>query len=230
MGIFTAPNNKTARDQWVKEKLEELPSGIKFLDAGCGPQPYKKHCSHVNYYAQDFAEYDGKGDQKGSQNKDWVYGSLNFECDITNIPVENNYFDAVLCTEVLEHVKDPLLAIKELSRITKPGGRIFLTAPVCSIPHQTPYYFYNGFSEYWYRELAKDNNLEMLSIDKNGNPFLYLQQEICRLDKKISSRALATITKIVSHGIVSPLLFCLSKMFNDLDYLHFGYHVVFSKK
>lgn len=230
MGIFSATNNKVARDQWVKSKLEQLPAGINFLDAGCGPQPYRKHCSHMSYFSQDFAGYDGKGDQKGSQNKEWAYGELDFECDITNIPAENEFFGAVLCTEVLEHVPNPVLAVKELSRITKPGGKIIITAPVCSIPHQTPYYFYNGFSEYWYKECAKVNNLEIVSIEKNGNPFSYIQQEICRLDKSISNTSLSIMVKLLAHGIISPFLHLLSKNFNELDYLHFGYHVIFYKK
>ena len=35
------------------------------------------------------------------------------------MPVEDEYFDSVLCVEVLEHVPDPIKAIKEINRVTK---------------------------------------------------------------------------------------------------------------
>lgn len=52
--------------------------------------------------------------------------------DITNynphIPDES--FDALMCTEVLEHVVDPFAAIRELRRIVKTGGHILFTTPL----------------------------------------------------------------------------------------------------
>lgn len=42
--------------------------------------------------------------------------------DITNIDVQDETFDAVMCIEVLEHVPDPISAMKELTRVLKKEG------------------------------------------------------------------------------------------------------------
>jgi SAM-dependent methyltransferase len=48
----------------------------------------------------------------------------------TNIHIPPNSFDAILCTEVLEHVVDPFAAVRELRRITKKGGYLLVTTPL----------------------------------------------------------------------------------------------------
>ena len=50
--------------------------------------------------------------------------------DITSIPFEDNYFDAVLCVHVLEHILDDKKAMLELFRVLKPGGWAVLQSPV----------------------------------------------------------------------------------------------------
>ncbi len=43
-------------------------------------------------------------------------------CDIIDMPLEDGSVDAILCSEVLEHLKNPILAIKEFGRILKRRG------------------------------------------------------------------------------------------------------------
>lgn len=45
------------------------------------------------------------------------------------LPFKNNIFDGVVTSEVFEHVDDPKLFIKEISRVTKPGGKLIISAP-----------------------------------------------------------------------------------------------------
>lgn len=46
-----------------------------------------------------------------------------------NANVPGDRFDVVVCTEVLEHTLNPFFAVKELRRILKPGGWIFVSTP-----------------------------------------------------------------------------------------------------
>ena len=57
-----------------------------------------------------------------------IYGIKN-SIDIQKIDRRNNSYDVVLCNHVLEHVKDDVSAIKELFRILKSNGMIFITVP-----------------------------------------------------------------------------------------------------
>lgn len=50
-------------------------------------------------------------------------------CQNNNTVINNNYFDFVVCTEVLEHTLNPFAAIKEIHRILKLGGLLFMTTP-----------------------------------------------------------------------------------------------------
>jgi ubiquinone/menaquinone biosynthesis C-methylase UbiE len=49
--------------------------------------------------------------------------------DIMNIGFESNSIDTAISCETIEHVPDPALALKELYRVLKPGGRLLLTCP-----------------------------------------------------------------------------------------------------
>ena len=50
--------------------------------------------------------------------------------DITSLPFEDGSFDLLLCNHVLEHVPDDRLAMSELFRVLRPGGRAILQVPL----------------------------------------------------------------------------------------------------
>ncbi|MCP4351361.1 MAG: methyltransferase domain-containing protein [Desulfobacterales bacterium] len=56
--------------------------------------------------------------------------SSNVNTDITKISFQNNVFDVIYCSHVLEHVRDDHSAIQELFRILKPGGWAILQVPI----------------------------------------------------------------------------------------------------
>jgi 2-polyprenyl-3-methyl-5-hydroxy-6-metoxy-1,4-benzoquinol methylase len=109
------------REEFVVNELKKIQKGSKILDAGCGSQPFRKHCDHMEYFSQDFAMYES--DQKGaigaSRDEKYNYGKIDYIGDIWNIDCESEIFDAVLCTEVFEHIPYPIEAINELSRVLK---------------------------------------------------------------------------------------------------------------
>lgn len=49
--------------------------------------------------------------------------------DIQSIAHPNDSFDFVISSETIEHVPDPAQAVRELARVLKPGGKLFLTTP-----------------------------------------------------------------------------------------------------
>jgi 2-polyprenyl-3-methyl-5-hydroxy-6-metoxy-1,4-benzoquinol methylase len=170
--------NKSNRDKWIKEKVSQIESNKKILDAGCGQQPYRKHCDKLKYYSQDFNQYTGEGD--GLQVKDWEYGKLDYIGNIWEIKEEDNFFDTILCTEVIEHIPYPNETIAEFSRLLKKNGTLILTAPYASLPHFEPYFYYSGFSKYWFTYTLVKFGFEVVEITPNGNFFKFLIQESLR--------------------------------------------------
>jgi 2-polyprenyl-3-methyl-5-hydroxy-6-metoxy-1,4-benzoquinol methylase len=183
MGIFAkwVPQSDAFRHAWVRAQLKAVPHGAKLLDAGCGYQPYRADCAHLKYQAQDFAAYDGKGDGQGLHNgQSWHYGKLDYIGDIWDIKAKSATFDAVLCTEVLEHIPYPVETLRELARLLKKGGVLLVTAPVDSIPHQTPYFFYHGLSRYLYQKIGAEVGLTLEHFQTYLTPAEYLLTESLR--------------------------------------------------
>lgn len=169
------------RHKWVAEKLAAIEAGKVLLDAGAGEQQYAPFCRHLKYIAQDFGKYDPTECRKGiSEELKWDTSKVNLICDIIDMPLEDNSVDAVLCTEVFEHLKNPVLAVQEIARILRPGGKLILTAPFCSLTHMAPYYFANGFSEFWYREHLEAHGFEIRELMPDGDYFKYMAQELFR--------------------------------------------------
>jgi len=225
--------NESTRVAWLQQTLAKIPAGLRILDAGAGQQQFRKHCGHLRYVSQDFAQYDGKGDGAGLQDGKWDTSKIDIVSDIAAIPEADGSFDAVLCTEVLEHVPDPVAALHELSRLVRPGGWIILTAPFCSLTHMAPYHFATGLSRYFYRHHLPRLGFEILDLRENGNFFEYLAQETRRL-RGISARYADSELNEKETAAIETVLAALSR-FSQTDrgsseLLCFGIHVLAQKK
>jgi len=90
--------------------------GEKVLDAGCG------YGEFLNYNPR-------KLDVHGVDVKKSKHKKIK-QCDLNKkIPFENNTFDTVTAFHVLEHLKEPEMAIKEFNRVLKKDGRLVLSVP-----------------------------------------------------------------------------------------------------
>ena len=175
------------RNEWIRKQLLSIPEGSSILDAGAGQLRWKDSCRHLRYTSQDFGKFKGNGDSKGCGLKtgSWDTDMIDIVSDITEIPVGNETFDCVLCSEVLEHVPHPESAIRELVRIIRPGGALIITAPFNSLTHFAPYHFCTGFNKWWYEMIMNENGMHIDEITANGNYFTYMRQEILRCDTLI---------------------------------------------
>jgi ubiquinone/menaquinone biosynthesis C-methylase UbiE len=226
-------HNESARIAWLEEVLKQIPAGARILDAGAGERRFETFCAHLNYVAQDFGEYDGAGNQIGLQMGSWDQTKLDIICDITDIPEPDSSFDAIMCVEVFEHLPNPILAIKEFSRLLRSGGHLIITAPFCSLTHFAPYHFYTGFSRYFYETHLPAYGFEIVELRENGNFFEYLAQEIRRIPSMAELYAKDRPDQLedAASKITLNMLERLSREGqSSAELLHFGYHVRARKK
>ncbi|MEK7530596.1 MAG: class I SAM-dependent methyltransferase [Patescibacteria group bacterium] len=84
--------------------------------------------------------------------------------DIHALPFGDNTFDRVLCVEVLEHVKDPRRAFKEMKRVLKPGGKIVLSTRFLFPIHDAPNDYWR-FTHFALQMLADETGLSVLRLE-----------------------------------------------------------------
>jgi len=221
--------NQFNREAWLEKTLKLIPAGSRILDVGAGELQYKRFCSHLKYVAQDFGQYDGRGNAEGLQTKKWDNSRIDIISDITNIPVSDKSFDAVMCVEVFEHLPEPIKAIQEFSRLLKPGGHLILTAPFCSLTHFAPYHYYTGYNRYFYEAHLPANGFKIIDLQENGNYFEYLAQEMRRIlwMAKHYTKGHPNLLEYLSIKICLNMLRRFSKKDKgSSEMLHFGCHVL----
>lgn len=228
--ISVGTQNQSNREIWLEDSLQKNPSGSRILDAGAGEQQYKKFCSHLNYISEDFAQYNGEGDGKALQTKKWNTSNLDIVSDVTSIPEPDASFDAIMCIQVFEHLPEPILAIKEFSRLLKHGGHLILTAPFCSLTHMAPYHFYSGYNRYFYEKHLAEYGFKIIELTENGNFFEYLAQELRRLpevEKDYTKGAVkfGLLDRIAQHWLLRTLDNASRNDHGSKAFLNFGFHV-----
>lgn len=99
-------------------------TGLRILDVGCGNKPYLPFfASHADsYWGVDAV--DGPRVDRVSVAEELPFGDAEF--------------DVVVCTQVLEHVDDPVRVLAEIYRVLVPGGVVFLSTHGVFIYHPDP--------------------------------------------------------------------------------------------
>jgi SAM-dependent methyltransferase len=232
--MLTNNINELGRQSWLKRTLAGIPAGIRILDAGAGELKNRQHCGHLDYVSQDFSQYKGSssGDvpEEGLQNSTWDISSIDLVSDIVQIPAPNSSFDAILCSEVLEHVPEPTHALTEFGRLLKPGGKLIITAPFASLVHMAPYHYCSGFSRYWYEHHLNLCGFEIVELTANGDWFEVVEQELRRLGSLERERGNWSWPIAYAYSLLGVLYFKLRGKRRAEDLACFGWHCVAVKR
>jgi SAM-dependent methyltransferase len=128
----------------------EVPPHGRILDYGCAELPYRSFFpADAGYVAADLP---------GNP-----HATLELNADGT-VPVASETFDAVLSTQVLEHVGDPGLYLQECCRVLRPGGRLLLSTHGTFVYHPDP-------DDYWrwtcagLRKVVEEAGLEVVRFE-----------------------------------------------------------------
>src|SRR5437588_3302337 len=99
----------------------------RVLDVGCGVKPYAPWFEFATSYVGVDVVENRFADLRGA---------------VEALPIEDGGFDVVVCTQVLEHCGDPAQAVRELRRVTAPGGRVLASTHGVQVYHPAP-------DDYW---------------------------------------------------------------------------------
>jgi SAM-dependent methyltransferase len=220
--------NELNRQAWLKRTLASIPAGSRILDAGAGELRNRQHCRHLDYVSQDFCQYEGLsgGISDGLHSDSWDTSRVDLVSDICAIPEPDGAFDAILCSEVLEHVPEPTEALEEFARLLKPNGKLILTAPFASLVHFAPYHYCSGFSRYWYEYHLPRRGFRVDQLVPNGDWFALCEQELRRLGAMARQRNDWSWPFAYVLGALGFLYFKMRKGKRADDLACFGWHCV----
>jgi SAM-dependent methyltransferase len=95
--------------------------------------------------------------------------------DLHNLELPQWGFDFVMANQTIEHLYDPILAIKNIYKHMKVGGVFYANVPVNSIPHDTPFHYYTGVTPVGLGAVVKLAGFDILKIGQWGNASYYAQ-------------------------------------------------------
>ena len=155
MAVYAATGNSSRvyLHRFLTRAGEAVEPGQFVLDAGAGRAPYRDLFGHARYETADFLAVKGKR-----------YVAPDYVCDLAQIPVSDARFDHVLLTQVLEHIPEPAQVLAELHRVLKPGGRLWLTAPLFYAEHEKPYDFFR-YTRFGLRHLLEGAGFTVSEIE-----------------------------------------------------------------
>lgn len=227
--MLVRADNELSRQAWLQQTLAVLPKRLRLLDAGAGELKNRRYCGHLDYVSQDFCQYKGAKagvPDEGLHDDGWDTTRIDLVSDITEIPAPDASFDAILCSEVLEHVPEPTHALDEFARLLKPGGMLILTAPFGSNVHMAPYHYCSGFSKYWYEHHLKLRGFEIRELNPNGDWYALLRQEITRLGGLERSRGNWAWPLAYAFSLLGLLYFRIRASKKAEDLACFGWQCV----
>lgn len=162
------------------------------LDVGCGHMPYKKLILSTPSRATRYIGLDLSGN--GFQP--------DLEWDGRTIPLADASVDTALLTEVLEHCPDAGAVLREVHRVLRPGGFLFLTVPFIWPIHDVPHdeFRYTPFS---LRRILEGAGFPHPSIEATGGRHAMLAAV---LGLWVRRRALTSRVHVVTRTILSALL------------------------
>jgi len=157
-GIVLLSNLKIIINKYVHGKV---------LDAGAGKLIYK---NLIKKNSRDYESLDFKK----------THSQLDHIENVEDLSFNNNTYDVIFCSQVLEHIPNPEKALKEFYRILKNGGILIVSVPHLAYLHNEPYDFYR-YTKYGIEHLSKKSGFKTIEIISCGGIFSFNGYIISRL-------------------------------------------------
>lgn len=168
----------------------------RLLDFGCGSQPYRNLFAHVDdYIGVDIAE---SGHPHHNESIDVYY-------DGKTLPFPDNSFDALLCSETLEHVFNLDEIFTELRRVLKNGAYVLITVPFSWEEHEIPYDF-GRYTSFGIRHLLEKNGFTIIEHKKTNHYVAVLCQYAILYIYHLIETPYKYLNVLLNILLISPLM------------------------
>lgn len=177
MGLLTNPFY-IARKGLFKN-IQSLAHHIqgRVLDVGCGQKPYRALFNCSEYVGLEVDTPSNRLNKKADQ----FYDGLTF-------PFEDEAFDTVIVSQVLEHVFNPDFFLRELNRILRPSGGMLLTVPFVWDEHEQPV-DYARYASFGLKHLLQKHGFDVIEFRKSVTDIRVIFQLLnCYLHKQVAHR------------------------------------------
>lgn len=199
-------------DELIERARQSLPPGARVLDAGSGEGQYRPYFEHTRYVGVDLAVGDPR----------WNYGGLDAQADLQRLPLPDNTFDAVICFQVLEHVNEPMNVMNEIGRVLRPGGRLYLSAPMAWHEHQKPHDFFR-YTSFGFTHLIERSGMRVVDMQPWGGYFWFLSYNLQMMHDRLFPRGDNDLAYLLKLPLILPVyavfFLALPLILYDLDRL-----------
>ena len=165
------------------------------LDLGAGAKPY----------APVYDAYFGSSTAVDVPHSPHDTGGVDVLASADSLPFGDGSFDCVICTEVLEHCRDPRAVMAEIARVLKDGGRAFVTTPFFVPLHEMPHDYYR-FTPSALEDLAAGAALEVRSIHARGG-YLAVALRVLQMPLTKIFQRLSRVTRLPLYSRFNPLVY-----------------------
>jgi SAM-dependent methyltransferase len=109
-----------------------------------------------------------------------LFRHTDVSADAHHLPFRDGVFDAVVTFNTFEHLHNPFQAAREIHRVLKPGGRLFLHTAFLQPLHEAPHHYYNA-TEFGVRRWFTSFDITDVRVSDNFNPAYVLAWFCCEV-------------------------------------------------
>ncbi|EHQ07536.1 class I SAM-dependent methyltransferase [Leptonema illini] len=141
---------------WLRT-IQRVGHGCRVLDLG-GKKDNKRGYFHIEKVRPDLAVQYVNIDEKTNPD---------FLCSVYDLKIGSESYDAVMLSEVLEHLDQPEKALSEAFRVLKPGGNLLICTPFLFHKHADPDDF-GRYTDSWYRVKLSRLGFTSVHVENQG--------------------------------------------------------------
>jgi len=167
-----------------KRYIKFFAGSENILDIGCGKGIFPPESISDKKYTGIDINSDNLRMLKGYTNK------LEMDVDGEPLPFENNFFDAILANNIVEHIFHYKLFMSELNRVLKKNGKLIVRVP--------DYRSTNAWNDYTHLKPFTSNSIQRLLIDHGF--------DIVRIE---ASGGIKLIARITGYRIKNFIINCI---------------------